>query len=752
MYVVLHRWLITFIALLCLSTTVATFAQAPSKNEVLGAKSGEVFEMIVQSDLTAPEYSWILSKDTELKKATNSNIFSVRFTETGNYVLQVQVLDSLNQRALTREFYIRVQDATGTPVVPNSFTVYPPLDEANRLPISQSQQVIIIRPHEAPETQYTIDLNTDVDSDGDGDAANDQYARDSLFSTSGTPLRIWLAQQESTGIAVHGTTELLRFDALTPADLQAAKDQQEQDEEFDPAILITRYSTNQYGFSIDASNKEWQNTPVLFEWNLGDGTETLHDTPIHTFSSQVATMQQISVQVRSLQDGTIIDTLQTKVDLEAVPITSSSSSSMGGADSSQSSVPIASSSDSSEPTGSDSENSSLLGLIIKIVLIALGSVLAGFLIVFVFGLFKRIGGVQGAIEKSEEKLLNKKADSEVIDAMPLPEQPEEAEVVEDNDKDTTNKAIDTAKETAPEPTKLEAPKPTNEGFVEPKQTAPLPSWLQTDAGKSPPPKQPEPKQESITSEDKKPDALPKEEKTPVADSSSKTAPLPSWLQPDSTNTKQTEQKTAPRTEGDTKNAIETADKKTEVANTSTESTPPPVIPKPSVTAEPSTKPAPEPKEPEPPTQNTVQEESKDAKDYEIDPAVWATLSEEEKERERKRLKRKRYRANKKQRDKSEQSSEAADKQSNEDTAAKTSTESQSVSEPSTEKKTPGWLAQGLDAAAATGQTQDSLPPKELKEVPLANKDVTPNEPDDIEFIVRAESLDDDEPEDETKKA
>jgi hypothetical protein len=826
-------------------TPISEVAHAQIGKEVVSFTAGEVFEIIAYSQLQSPEYSWVLTKDNQLRQASQSPAFSIRLSEAGNYILKGTIISTVDKETVERFFFIRVTEPSVPNTIGEGIQISPPLNERNAIILDESSQLITIKTFSQSSNGYIVDLDTTQDTNNDSIPNNDQYAAGTLFSTTGTPLYVWITNplQDSIRIQSIDNVHSTQFTVFNQDSYTAYALEQKKNEEQNPAIRITRFSPTQFGFSIDPEGKPWRDEPVLFMWNFGDGKESIHDTPIHSYvASDIKTESTIRVHVRSLTSGEIIETLTTKIQLDALEvatqtgssvISQSSQSSINTSDASPSSIAIASSTSS---TNSEQNNTnSSLGMIIKVLLVILASVFVGFVTVFIIHTLKKIGGVQGMIAKSEEKLLTKEPAQ--LDVMPLPEVLE-PEVVEE--------AIETSSVVQPSTTPSWLQPSTNETSIETQNTqvvtttneqlssqTTVPSWLQTtdsNVGTT---------NDSTTTVPSNTGSTPSWLQTTEATTSSKeetTTTVPSWLQTTETpvNTEVQTTATVPSwlqtSEQAVENTVSTQSNTTTIDtidNSSAQNSPEGVQTEKTEEFVQNTANLPTWLQPTTPsdsnavsvnsqnqneilptgeikTKSSVVDTVRSSNDnsntndtLEIDPKVWATMSEEEKERERKRLKRKRYRANKKQRtttsstedateaeilpNNSEQEVKNADEIDGQEPAwlqksladenvAEANTPSITNIEQSAQAKpnddieitiddssaialpnkdtdnhnqttTPAWLQTGLQEAAVNGQTPSTTPV--INDIPLASSSTIPREPDDVQFIVRAEGIDDD---------
>lgn len=465
---------------------VRTTTQVP---EQLSIYKGDVFELIADSNFLFGSFSWTLTENETLIFASKESIFRYRFTKSGNYTLRANVYNQDVTKTISRTLYIRVKSEVRPSVQSKStgilHSIQPKQSLQNILVRSPDIQVYEFVP--TKEIAETIALDTDIfsDTDNDGDSRNDFIAQDSFFSSNKTPLFIWFAtdfQKRTMEFSSGGSTteQVTIFSAE-----EAKKIEVENIENIgnNSEILITRYDANTIGFGVDTSKKKWQQAPLQLHWKFGDGTQSLLDKPIHTYSDTGQMLVEVSVL--NLHTGQIEEIFQKTLDVSSISSTNSSiSSSLESSD-----QPILSSESSSiattssNPSNANEEGSSIVWLVIKLLFIFMGSIILGVIGIILLKIFTKKNGIEHILQRSEEILLPNSTAPEPVLSFPIVQDADEstpstpAEVPEWLKKGTSQVIDADASTNAPVLAKENTTKLPEETVV--------PAWLQADTAQSP---------------------------------------------------------------------------------------------------------------------------------------------------------------------------------------------------------------------------------------------------------------------------
>ena len=665
---------------------------------------GAVFEMIVDHDIPDPTYNWSFSKENTFLQAGRSEVFRVRLVQNGSYFLNAEVRNSTNTESYKKRFHILVTESAPIPQKSGPadsllVTTVPARDAENRLVLHGNVEILQLIPRKGEEKVLRLDLNDAVDSDGDGDKTNDQNVATTFFSTKHSPLHIWLTKPEEAksftlGIEGEAETESIALLTAVQAKKMERAKQKEQAEEKkkekeNDELMMTSFGSGTVKFHVALEEKDYKTAPLLLHWKFGDGTQSMLDAPLHTYTKNG--VYSVSVDVHNLRSGEIVDTLLNIARVTDAPKNVPKKDEDPKKDG-------AGTTDEEKDEDKKEEGSLLsLGTILKFGLGILVSILFGFLIVMIIKFLRRkSGGLAQTLEKAETKLVKPEEDkdkssdepapmalpdteeekSDVIDVpapteeppapAPEPEPAPESEaapapeppVAEQSDAPSwLQDGMDQASaqgqtmtspppptldepslpetpqptETTPPPTTEEAPAPAAEADAQPAppvQDAEAPAWLDQPVAEQPAAVEPPP-------------PAPEPAPTPVTDENG-----PAWLQ-ESAPTPEPEAPPAPPVQDADAPAWLQQGMDQAAATGQTPTSPPPAELQDAAppAPEPIVEPAPVPEAPVPPVAPVA--EPTPTTGESIPQEVWNEMSPEEKEKIKKRQKRKRYRQNKK---------------------------------------------------------------------------------------------------------
>lgn len=638
------------------TVTVATSAQLgpnPSPGfgtEVIDMTVGAIFEMQAVAD-TPQQYSWVLTKEGQFVEASRSHVYQTRFTQAGTYLLAAQITDQNGVTSAARNFEITVrprrpEDAIlpeSDAINANDIVRFTPAARNGVINVGTVSQLLLATPARDDVSVIAMDFDSAQDENGDGNPTNDDQTRDTLFRSNSNPLYVWFPVPRARTIKAgallqNNTTALQEFtvqfgDVLPASQISqgqttSAETQSSVSEESSNAIIVLKSDNGTLQFTV-RSDKVTPGTAVLYQWNFGDGSQSLLDRPIHTFA--LAGTYNVGVSIRDLRTGTELDKLADSVVVNRLQEASSS-----GASSSQ---------EQSSKPASTGKSSGVLGIVIRGILGLLISAAVGAGIVFLIGKLKKGVSLEKAMENAEKKMVGKSAETatepahltmEIVDDTPAPptetaRPPEPPSAPREEQRDETPSWLSQAglvqSPKTPEPTVTHTPMQPSVEQLE-ADVAQAPSWLrsgiETAAAVGQTPTAPPPP----TLEGNAPEA----------------AATPSWLNnaPAPAPTPVPAPATVPEPPAPV-------------------AAPPPAPPPPAPTPEPEpVAPAPvvEAAPPPPPAPAPIaasvaavaEPDDEDDEEENVDPSAPADPEREARIREKKRLKRQRYRENKKRRE------------------------------------------------------------------------------------------------------
>src|SRR3989338_6122654 len=181
------------------------------RQESIAVIPGAVFEILAVHEFPDAQVSWVLTEDRTFLEAGRSAVFRVRLTKPGTYTLDGGVFSPSQSVRLRKKMEIVVKADAATPAegdtshvgrdrsVASAVATALPSELVRTTPPLQGDTVVMrpdgiltLMPLRAGDT-LNLDADTERDSHGDGDPANDADGESTFFRTDGTPLRLWFA-------------------------------------------------------------------------------------------------------------------------------------------------------------------------------------------------------------------------------------------------------------------------------------------------------------------------------------------------------------------------------------------------------------------------------------------------------------------------------------------------------------------------------------------------------------------------------
>ena len=455
---------------------------------------GSVFEVMVEHDIKDPVYNWSFSKEDSFLQASREQTFRARLILTGNYTLSGEVYNINGSKRFRKQIRIRVvdqieKDTTLSTLSGSILTAtVPRRDAKGRIILGPNTDMILLTPDPSIENNIILDLDASKDSNGDKKPRNDQDAADTFFSTKRTPLYVWFTtpiSDRSIAVSVKGKPGIEEI-LLSSAESAATKDlEEEQARRENKEILMTPFGSGTIKFALDTSGKKYISAPILIHWDFGDGTQSLLDSPLHTYAKNGA--YEIKADVRNLKTGEVVDEFVSiaRIDtITAPPTPTPDDADDEGTD--------------GDETPSDDGGKFAIGSIIKFIIGAILAAIVGFILTLIVRVLRKKGGIQGALGKAEDTLVKtddkkKKGDESVIDVpavpMALEEDKQEVEGISTPDSGTSEpKAKQELPPAQSEPEEATPPTPSPEPeeatpptpSPEPKEAPPTPATEQAE--------------------------------------------------------------------------------------------------------------------------------------------------------------------------------------------------------------------------------------------------------------------------------
>ncbi len=695
--------------------------------ETIGLKTGEVLEILAIADTedAEPNYSWVLTQNQEFVEAGPNRIFRFRPTEPGDYLLEGAVyLPSQNAR-VRKSITLHVVDRTPGDVPDASSVSFlrtvPPAQNGN-ITLARNRDILTLTPGDDSRGELRLDVNTDTDTSGDGDRANDSDVSDALFTREGNTLRVWFATERERHLRIADDSHALNLAVRKSAADAVPNTPEAAAPRGEITAVITDGNFVRFTFPVDADQND-----LVYHWDFGDGVQSLLHSPSHAYTH--TGNFTVRAEARLLHDARVVKEGQKVVTVSRIDAAVASASSSRAAE------------PEPQPAVSGSNAGSSLGLILRMLALGIGAIAIGAVLTWLGSkVLHRGRRLQKSLEDAEAKLLGKDAPSDSIDVPPPPlelkRSEPEPEMELEIPKDTQEAPMPEpepaapAAVTAPPPDYIDAdkapawlkqglaatPAPVPEPVPEP---TPVPVPVPEPVAPAPAEPAPVPQQEPVPAPAPEPDPIPAPEPPAPIDMSS----APPWLQqglaqvpelPATPAAPTPEPEPVPAPMPEPAPVIEPP-----------VTTPEPIVepPMPEMPIPPAPEPAPVPE----PAPTSIVAAAPEPMPSSPAPAATAPMTDAEreradKERERKRRKRQRYRENLKKRQETEKPA--------------ASPAPAPVPVPTNpEPMPPAPTSESVPVPPAPV----TPPPPAPTPLPAQETPATPPSPDDVAFMIRAES-------------
>lgn len=393
------------VASLSLQPAFAEGTTADTGEESITLFVGDVFEILPVHNLSGATTTWILTQDRTFIEATRENVFRKRFITPGRYTLYGEIVSGDQSERYTRTFQLDYKARTPGEVVvaPTTgsaatlVTTTPLQDSNQRVVLPVGQQVFRLNPVSPDVKPLTADTDLERDTDNDGNTQNDFDTTGTFFQTDATPLHVWLTEatgehELSVTANVNGSAVVQKLETI---DEDTAKERGLVQSPVNVEIIQTGGRSYSFKANVDVDDIS---APLLYNWEFGDGQQSLLASPTHEYASDGTF--NVTLRVRNLTDGKEIATYNKTINV--TPSTVSSAVSSQNA-SEQTTEP--------DPEDETNEGALSLGTILMLGGVFLGSVLAGVLVIFVLSKFRRKSmSVSDTIEAMEQSILQKDKD------------------------------------------------------------------------------------------------------------------------------------------------------------------------------------------------------------------------------------------------------------------------------------------------------------------------------------------------------
>ncbi len=502
---------------------------------VLRIQSGDMMEITTDTVALHPDFSWILTKDRVFQNAQRNRFFQARPAQTGTYNLDASIQDHASNANEYQAFTILVTDPVPASV---PATLPPPPTDATPLQamiqtdpplvggalyVPSQGGIVKIDPSisQGKINAYDIDLDSSVDSDGDGNPLNDKDTAGTQSEHSGTPFYVYFKPKvspRSMTLAVTNlvspTPSILSINIVfgtAPEQVSSASSVGVTPTQNGPIqIEMNELSVH---FSAHPDDALVTGKQLLYEWDFGDHTRSLLTRATHTYDQPGN--YTVTLSVLDLQTGQVL--------LNTATIAAVTSSATNPSNSSSSTPTTVTSSSSSSQTSSTTGSSSFplkSILYVGFIIFMLLAFAIALYVVFVFIKRKAAGRIQETLEKMEKTIVKSDTKDAIVEGTVEPMKLKKEEK-------KTAPAPESVREKELEKTDFKSQTRTNETPAS--SAGPVPSWLAkaqtTTPAATPAPKPPAPPVAPAATPAPKPQPRPAAEATP------------DWLRPAPTETK-----------------------------------------------------------------------------------------------------------------------------------------------------------------------------------------------------------------------
>ena len=399
-----------------------------AQQEAIDIPIGQIFEIQALAP-AGSEANWILTLHGDLVEQSREMVFRTRISKEGNYVLAAEVGGT--ERVFNLQVRQRRPEDKVMSARPNAIVAFNPPLVNDTLSISQAKQVVSITPLREDVSVLAFDFDVNVDSNGDGKPGNDEDTKNTLFRSEGNPLHVWFVgatkrtirlgtlltsgQTSFTNISVESKGLTGRPGNTNRPQGNRPQTGSQPNEKSDLKIMVLNNDNGEVEFSMRLPAE--QEDPLLLLWDFGDGSQSMLDRPIHSYSK--SGKFTVNVEVRDLKTGRVLETVSDAVQVNKL--------SEEGEDEDAEVVATTDDDDDGKKKeekkekkdkGEKKEGSGLLGLVVKLLLSLLGSSILGALIFFFINKMKSRGmSLEKAMEKAEETLVKNQQDG-LTDAAP----------------------------------------------------------------------------------------------------------------------------------------------------------------------------------------------------------------------------------------------------------------------------------------------------------------------------------------------
>ena len=378
-------------------------AHAQTPTHTVQLPLGSVFEILVDGTETSRQTGWILKKDGDFVQAERNSMFQTRFTQEGEYQLEAQTENRGEKMQLVLTILVDADTSSSTPSSGDLVVMTEEFSEEN-------QSLLHLQVSREDISQLLMDVDMQQDTNGDGDAVNDNALRSTFFSQGKGNLYVWLperAPEQTMLIGARLENNSIDTQQITVGSTPESVTEPEPDEEvLASTIEFVDEGDGTFQFYVNAEDSAVQQLPFIPLWKFGDGSQSMLDAPKHRYAA--AGTYTVQVIIRSLEDGQVLMNERTTivVDENDVPPVGSNGGDNNGSE--QSSSSASSTNDASGDSGDN--DGSMLGTIFTAIVLLIISLCIGALVVFILAKFRN-KDLHEHVASAEDKLVQSPADT-----------------------------------------------------------------------------------------------------------------------------------------------------------------------------------------------------------------------------------------------------------------------------------------------------------------------------------------------------
>lgn len=291
----------------------STVTENQTVQKEITVQVGDVFEIMADSGVDGATYSWILTQERTFIEAGRERLFRYRFVQDKTYTLRADILLPNGSGRMQQAFTIRVL-LQGDPRVPapsqagtgaSLAGTIPAADENGRVILSDSEHVLRLAPVRTDISPLALDIDSTRDSDGDGNPGNDIDNANTYFHLFGRSLWIWFARPLTSvdliiTAAPAGTSPLVQH--ISVLNEKTARGQGVLTSPV--TIQVEQIDQASFSFSPKLTRPVATTSPLLYEWEFGDGERSLETNPTHQYV--VNGTVTVKLHIRDLQTGSTV--------------------------------------------------------------------------------------------------------------------------------------------------------------------------------------------------------------------------------------------------------------------------------------------------------------------------------------------------------------------------------------------------------------------------------------------------------------